>query len=218
MTTPENEPSNHAIKKLRVSKGASNNSERNVVCDTDTRIPHRSLGTSAKERVYGKAYYSHQTERQFQELLGGHEEIKAFAHETTQYDPSSPIRHRNPAIQDARIATGPIPSYSAPTTLPVAVPIGYPVRQDNNWSVLSNATFTILPQSVNGNQTSMVGSSSKNDRHAPYPACSDRISPISLSCNSKQFLNVDKQVSKIRFFGQKGFINRFCESDEKGNR
>ena len=174
---------------------------RNVPCDTDTRTPHRSLGSAtAKERVYEKANHSFQREGQLQELSGRHVEVKGFANETTQYDLTSPIRHRNPAIQETRIATGSTPSYFTPRTVPVGnVPsIGYPMRQDDNWSILSNATSTKLPQSNNGNQTFMFGDSSKNDGHTPFPACSDRSTPISLSDSSKQFFHVDKQVSEIR--------------------
>lgn len=72
--------------------------------------------------------------------------------------------------------------------------IGYPMRQDDNWSILSNATSTKLPRSNNGNQTFMVGDSSKNDGHTPFPAYSDRSTPISLSDSSK---HVDKQVSRL---------------------
>lgn len=75
--------------------------------------------------------------------------------------------------------------------------IGYPMRQDDNWSILSNATSTKLPRSNNGNQTFMVGDSSKNDGHTPFPAYSDRSTPISLSDSSKQFFHVDKQVSRL---------------------
>lgn len=206
ITFPENEPSNQVIKKLRASKDVPNDAGSNVPCDTDARTPHRSLGTAtAKERVCEQSNHSFQREGQLQELSGRHVEVKGFAHENTQYDPKSPIRHQNPAIQETRIATGPTPSYFTPRTVPVGnVPsIEYPMRQDNNWSILSNATSTILPQSNNGNQTFMVGDSSKNDRHTPFPACSDSSTSISLSNSSKQFFHVDKQVSEIRLFGHK---------------
>lgn len=184
MATPENEEAIHALKKLRAFEGISNDSRS-----------ERSLGTAA-EMVCEKAFY--QTD-------GRHAEIKGLPHESTQYDSASPVTHRNPVNQTARIATGPIPSYSTPVTVPVGnVPIGYPKGQDNSWKILSSETSTKqLPQSVYENQTNIAGDFLKNDNNVQLPACRNKSALTSLSNTSKQFPKEDKQVSEVRFFCQK---------------
>lgn len=184
MATPENEAANDALKKLRAFEGVSNDSRS-----------ERSLGTAA-EMVYEKAFY--QTD-------GRHAEIKGIPHETTQYDSASPVSHRNPVNQKARIGTGPIPVYCTPVTVPTGnVPIEYPKGQDNSWKILSSETSTKqLPQSVYENQTNMAGDFLKNNNNVQLPACSNTSALTSLSNTSKQFSKVDKQVSELWFFRQK---------------
>lgn len=177
MATPENEAANEALKKLRAFEGVSNDSRS-----------ERSLGTAA-EMVYEKAFY--QTD-------GRHAE-------TTQYDSASPVSHRNPVNQKARIGAGPIPVYCTPVTVPTGnVPIEYPKGQDNSWKILSSETSTKqLPQSVYENQTNMAGDYLKNNNNVQLPACSKTSALTSLSNTSKQFSKVDKQVSELWFFRQK---------------
>ena len=176
MATPENEAANDAVKKLRAFEGVSNDSRS-----------ERSLGTAA-EMVYGR-----------------HAEIKGLPHETTQYDSASPVSHRNPVNQKARIATGPIPYYSTSVTVPMGnVPVGYPKGQDNSWKIFSSETSTKqLPHSVYENQTNIAGDFLKNDNNVQLPACSNTSALTSLSHTSKQFSKVDEQVSEVRFFRQK---------------
>lgn len=142
--------------------------------------------------VYEKAFY--QTD-------GRHAGIKGLPHETNRYDSASPVSHRNPVNQKARIATGPIPSYCTPVTVPMGnVPIGYPKGQDNSWKILSSESSTKqLPQSVYENQTNMAGDFLKNDNNVQLPACSNSSALTSLSNTSKQFSKVDEQVSEVRF-------------------
>lgn len=177
MATPENEAANEALKKLRAFEGVSNDSRS-----------ERSLGTAA-EMVYEKAFY--QTD-------GRHAE-------TTQYDSASPVSHRNPVNQKARIGAGPIPVYCTPVIVPTGnVPIEYPKGQDNSWKILSSETSTKqLPQSVYENQTNMAGDYLKNNNNVQLPACSKTSALTSLSNTSKQFSKVDKQVSELWFFRQK---------------
>lgn len=194
MATPENEAANDALKKLRAFEDVSNDSRS-----------ERSLGTAA-EMVYEKAFY--QTD-------GRHAEIKGIPHETTQYDSASPVSHRNPVNQKARIGTGPIPVYCTPVTVPTGnVPIEYPKGQDNSWKILSSETSTKqLPQSVYENQTNMAGDFLKNNNNVQLPACSNTSALTSLSNTSKQFSKVDKQVSELWFFRQKKKLQLFAEGE-----
>ena len=69
MTTAENELSNQAFKKLRETKGVSNNTERNVAADLNARTPLRALGTATVQvRVSEIASRSYQTEGRLQNL------------------------------------------------------------------------------------------------------------------------------------------------------
>lgn len=88
MSTAENELSNQAIKKLRETKGISDNTERNV---TEKRTPLRALGT-VLVRVSEIASRSYQTEGRLQNLSCEKADMKESAHVPAQFEPLSVTR------------------------------------------------------------------------------------------------------------------------------
>lgn len=133
MTTAENELSIHTFKKLRASKGVSDNTEKNVASDQNAGTPLRALGTAtAQGRVSEIASRSYQTEGQLQNLSYGNADMKESAYVPAQLEPLSFVCHPNLAIQDAKNTTMEIPSHSRPITLSCNVPVKYSASQMNS--------------------------------------------------------------------------------------
>ena len=96
LTTAENELSNQAFKKLRETKGVSNNTERNVAADLNARTPLRALGTATVQvRVSEIASRSYQTEGRLQNLSCENADMKESAHVPAQFEPLSFVCHPN---------------------------------------------------------------------------------------------------------------------------
>ena len=90
MTTAENELSNQAFKKLRETKGVSNNTDGNVASDLNARTPLRALGTATVQvRVSKIASRCYQTEGRLQNLSCENADMKKSAHVPAQFEPLS---------------------------------------------------------------------------------------------------------------------------------
>ena len=151
MTTAENE-SNQTFKKLRATKGVSNNTERNVAGYLNARTPLRALGTATVQgRVSEKASRSYQTEGHLQNLSYGSADMKESAHVPAQLEPLSFDCHPSPAIQETKNTTMAIPSHSHPMTTSSNVPLKYPVPQMNSPWTSEHDNHVLLQQFGNGN-------------------------------------------------------------------
>ena len=149
MTFAENELSNKTIKKLRATKGVSNNAEKNVAGDQNAGTPLRALGTAtAQGRVSEIASRSYQTEGQLQNLSCRNGDMKESTHVTDQFEPSSFVYHPNLAIQDAKNTTMTIPSHSHPITMSGNVPVKYPAPQMNSSWTSENDNYVPLQQFI----------------------------------------------------------------------
>ena len=172
MTFAENELSNQTFKKLRATKGVSNNTEKDVAGNLNAGTPLRVLETAT---VHGKVSEipsrSYQTEGQLQNLSCRNADMKESTHITGQFEPPSFVCHPNLAIQEAKNTTVAIPSHSHPITMSGNVPVKYSAPQ-------MNSSWT-----------------SEHDDYVPPQQFISWNSPLSnLSNNSS---NVNTQVSKI---------------------
>ena len=172
MTTAENELSNQTFKKLRATKGVSNNTETDVACDLNAGTPLRALGTATVQGGVSEiASCCYQTEEQLQNLSCRNADMKESAHVTGQIEPSSFVCHQNLAIQEAKNTTMAIASHSHLMNLSGNLPLKYPAPQmSSSWT-------------------------SEHDNHASLQQFSNWNSPLpNLSNNSPK---VNTQVSKI---------------------
>ena len=172
MTTAENELSNQTFKKLRATKGVSNNTETDVACHLNAGTPLRALGTATVQGGVSEIASScYQTEEQLQNLSCRNADMKESAHVTGQIEPSSFVCHQNLAIQEAKNTTTAIASHSHLMNLSGNLPLKYPAPQmSSSWT-------------------------SEHDNHTSLQQFSNWNSPLpNLSNNSRK---VNTQVSKI---------------------
>ena len=103
MNTAETELSNQTFKKVRATKGVSNNTEKNVAGDLNAGTPLRVLEIPSR---------SYQTEGQLQNISCRNADMKESTHVTGQFESSSFNCHPSLAIQEAKNTTVAIPSHS----------------------------------------------------------------------------------------------------------
>ena len=152
MTTTENEPSNQTFKKLRATKGVSNDTERNVAGDLNARTPLRALGIARVQgRVSEIASRSYQTEGHLQNLSYGNADMKESAHVPAQFEPVSFVCHPNLAIQETKNTKMAIPSHPHPMTMFGNVPVKYPAPQMNSSWTSEHDNHVLLQQLSNWN-------------------------------------------------------------------
>ena len=186
MTTAETELSNQTFKKLRATKGVSNNTEKNVAGDLNAGTPLRVLGTATVQgKVSGIPSRSYQTEGQLQNLLCRNADMKESTLVTGQFEPPAFVCHPNLAIQDAKNTTMAIPSHSNPTTMSGNVSVKYPAPQ-------MNSSWT-----------------SENDNYVPLQQFISWNSPLSNRSNNSP--NVNTQVSKALSLFVRSVINIYIK-------
>ena len=113
MTTAETELSNQTFKKLRATKGVSNNTEKNVAGDLNAGTPLRVLGTATVQgKVSEIPSRSYQTEGQLQNISCRNADMKESTHVTGQFESSSFNCHPSLAVQEAKNTSVAIPSHS----------------------------------------------------------------------------------------------------------
>ena len=136
MAIAENELSIQTFKKLRATKGVSNNTEKDVAGNLNAGTPLKARGTATVQgKVSEIASRSYQTEGQLQNLSCSDADMKESTHVTGQFEPCSFVCHPNLAIQEAKNTTMEIPPHSHPITLSCNVPVKYPAPQMNSyWS------------------------------------------------------------------------------------
>lgn len=152
MTTAENELSNQTFKKLRATKGISNNTEKNVGGDLTAGTPLRAVGTATmQEKVSEIPSRSHQTEEQLRNLSCRNADMKESTDVTGQFDPPSFVCHPNLTIQDAKNTPMAILSHSHPITMSGNVPVKYPAPQMNSSWTSENDSYVPLRQFISWN-------------------------------------------------------------------